>query len=426
MNILYNTGIRLYSAVARLLGMAGHRKASLMTRGQRSTMETLRRFDAESPQGAERVWIHAASLGEFEQGRPLIEWLRRERPSTRILLSFFSPSGYEVRKGYRGTDAVVYLPFDTPAAAHAFVAAARPSIAIFVKYEFWGNYLEALRKAGAKTYLISAIFRHGQVFFRPYGGMFRKMLSSFSHIFVQDEASASRLRGIGLDQGRVSVAGDTRFDRVTDTLRAAHSLPEVEAWLDASGGRDRFTAIFGSSWGPDEEIYFPWLASHPEARSIVAPHEFDDTRLKTLISKLGGPDEAILHSELASASPERLTRARHLIVDCFGLLASIYRYGHMAYVGGGFGVGIHSITEAAVYSIPVIFGPCHDKFREARDLIACGGAFTIDSPRAFATIASRMLQDPAARSAAGSEAGEYIASNVGATAIIATAIFPDK
>ncbi|MDE7236464.1 MAG: 3-deoxy-D-manno-octulosonic acid transferase, partial [Paramuribaculum sp.] len=269
MNPLYNTGIHLYGGAVRLLGSLGHRKAGLMTRGQRSTMEALRRFDAESPEGAERIWIHAASLGEFEQGRPLIEWLRRERPGARILLSFFSPSGYEVRKNFAAADCVVYLPFDTPRAAREFVAMARPSIAVFVKYEFWGNYLTALSRARVPVYIISAIFREGQIFFRPYGGIFRRMLGCFTRIFVQDDKSLTLLRGIGVDPERVTVAGDTRFDRVTDTLRSARQVPEVEEWLDATGGRDRFTLVAGSSWGPDEDVYFPWLASHPEVRAIV-------------------------------------------------------------------------------------------------------------------------------------------------------------
>lgn len=423
MNPLYNTGIRLYGSVVRLLGSFGHRKAGLMMRGQRSTMEALRRFDAESPEGAERIWIHAASLGEFEQGRPLIEWLRRERPGARILLSFFSPSGYEVRKNYAAADCVVYLPFDTPRAAREFVAVARPSMAVFVKYEFWGNYLTALSRAGVPVYIISAIFRDGQIFFRPYGGMFRRMLGCFTRLFVQDEKSRTLLQGIGVEPERITVAGDTRFDRVTDTLRAAREVPEVEKWLDATGGRDRFTLVAGSSWGPDEDVYFPWLGAHPEVRAIIAPHEFDSARLEAMRNRLG-TDVTLLHSELQGASPERIAAARYLIIDCFGLLASLYRFATMAYVGGGFGVGIHSVTEAAVFSVPVIFGPNYGKFREARGLIAATGAFSVDSPRAFDTIATRMLKDTRRRDDAGKAAGKYIADNVGATDTITRIIFP--
>lgn len=423
MNPLYNTGIRLYGSVVRLLGSFGHRKAGLMMRGQRSTMEALRRFDAESPEGAERIWIHAASLGEFEQGRPLIEWLRRERPGARILLSFFSPSGYEVRKNYAAADCVVYLPFDTPRAAREFVAVARPSMAVFVKYEFWGNYLTALSRAEVPVYIISAIFRDGQIFFRPYGGMFRRMLGCFTRLFVQDEKSRTLLQGIGVEPERITVAGDTRFDRVTDTLRAAREVPEVEKWLDATGGRDRFTLVAGSSWGPDEDVYFPWLGAHPEVRAIIAPHEFDSARLEAMRNRLGA-DVTLLHSELHGASPERIAAARYLIIDCFGLLASLYRFATMAYVGGGFGVGIHSVTEAAVFSVPVIFGPNYGKFREARGLIAATGAFSVDSPRAFDTIATRMLKDTRRRDDAGKAAGKYIADNVGATDTITRIIFP--
>ena len=423
MNPLYNTGIRLYGGVVRLIGSLGHRKAGLMMRGQSSTMEALRRFDAGSPEGAERIWIHAASLGEFEQGRPLIEWIRRERPGARILLSFFSPSGYEVRKNYAAADCVVYLPFDTPRAAREFVAVVRPSMAVFVKYEFWGNYLTALSRAGVPVYIISAIFRDGQIFFRPYGGMFRRMLGCFTRLFVQDEKSRTLLQGIGVKPERITVAGDTRFDRVTDTLRAAREVPEVEQWLDATGGRDRFTLVAGSSWGPDEDVYFPWLAAHPEVRAIIAPHEFDSARLEAMRNRLGA-DVTLLHSELQGATPERIAAARYLIIDCFGLLASLYRFATLAYVGGGFGVGIHSVTEAAVFSVPVIFGPNYGKFREARGLIAATGAFSVDSPRAFDTIATRMLKDTRRRDDAGKAAGKYIADNVGATDTITRIIFP--
>lgn len=355
--------------------------------------------------------------------RPLIEWLRRERPGARILLSFFSPSGYEVRKNYAAADCVVYLPFDTPRAAREFVAVARPSMAVFVKYEFWGNYLTALSRAGVPVYIISAIFRDGQIFFRPYGGMFRRMLGCFTRLFVQDEKSRTLLQGIGVEPERITVAGDTRFDRVTDTLRAAREVPEVEKWLDATGGRDRFTLVAGSSWGPDEDVYFPWLGAHPEVRAIIAPHEFDSARLEAMRNRLG-TDVTLLHSELQGASPERIAAARYLIIDCFGLLASLYRFATMAYVGGGFGVGIHSVTEAAVFSVPVIFGPNYGKFREARGLIAATGAFSVDSPRAFDTIATRMLKDTRRRDDAGKAAGKYIADNVGATDTITRIIFP--
>ena len=422
MNPLYNTGIHLYSTVARSIGMFGHRKARLMTRGQKSTFDALRRFDAESPEGALRVWIHAASLGEFEQGRPLIEWLRREIPGVRILLSFFSPSGYEVRKNFAAADCVVYLPFDTPGASRRFVDIARPSVAIFVKYEFWGNYLTALSRAGVPVYIISAIFREKQIFFRPYGGMFRRMLRCFTHLFVQDATSKQLLESSGVNPYAITVCGDTRFDRVTDTLRSARQVPEVENWLAATGGPGRFTLVAGSSWGPDEDVYFPWLTSHPEVRAIIAPHEFDAGRLEAMRSRLGA-DVTLLHSELAEASAERVASARYLIIDCFGLLASLYRFASLAYVGGGFGVGIHSVSEAAVFSIPVIFGPNYSKFREARELIACGGAVSVASPKDFSTTASHMLQNSSSRTSAGRSAGEYIAANVGATEIIAKHIF---
>lgn len=418
MNFLYNTGIRLYAGALRAAGALGHHKALLMTRGHRRVFDALKDFNIEASGNVPRVWIHAASLGEFEQGRPLIEALRRAYPDVRILLSFFSPSGYEVRKNYEGADCVVYLPFDTPAAARRFVDIARPDVAIFVKYEFWGNYLQALYREGVPTYLISAIFRKEQIFFRPWGSTFRRMLLYFKKMFVQDEASVALLESAGVDKTDIVVAGDTRLDRVTATRDAARAIPEIERWLDASGGSDRFTFIAGSSWEPDEDIFIPWLDAHPEVRAIIAPHEFNAERLRVLVDRLGGPERAILHSRMADATPEALAQARVVIIDCFGLLSSLYRYGSIAYIGGGFGAGIHSVAEAAVFAIPVVFGPKYHKFREARELIACGGAFAIDSPKSFATIASRFLHQPAALAQAGQAAGEYIDRNTGATEII--------
>ena len=407
MNILYNAAISLYAATAKALAPRNP-KARKMIEGQRQTMVTLEQKRGDG----EWVWIHASSLGEFEQGRPLIERLRSERPELKILLTFFSPSGYEVRKDYAKADVVCYLPFDKPRAVERFLDLARPSVAIFVKYEFWGNYLESLRRRGIPTYIISAIFRPGQVFFRPWGGMFRNMLRCFTHIFVQDCASRELLGGIGVED--VTVAGDTRFDRVADILRGSKPFPIVENFAASAA----VTLIMGSSWQPDEDIVIPYFNSHPGLKLIIAPHEFDAGRLEALRARIGR--KVGLYSETNEQNASQLDC---LIIDRFGILSSCYRYASIAYVGGGFGAGIHNVNEAAVYGIPVIFGPRHTKFREAAGLKECGGGFAIGSKEEFNAIADRLTTDPGFLARSGKAAGEYIQSQLGATERVYSHIF---
>ena len=413
MTPLYNAGIQLYRAAAHIAATRS-RKVATMIGGQRATLKSLRAERMRvAPEGYD-LWLHAASLGEFEQGRPLMERFRREHPEARILLSFFSPSGYEIRKNYSVADTVVYLPFDTPAAAHAFIDAAAPKCAVFVKYEFWGNYITRLRKLGIPVYLISAIFRPGQIFFRPWGSDFRRILHSYSHLFVQDSESAILLDGIGVRN--VTVAGDTRFDRVTDIMAARKELPEVESFCsDAT-----FTLVIGSSWQPDEDVYIDWLHAHPEVKAICAPHEFDSARLDTLIHRFG--PGAMLYSRFMAERPDPAS-VRYLIVDCFGLLSSIYRFADAAVIGGGFGAGIHNLNEAAVYGIPVLFGPRHGKFKEATDLIAKGGGFEMTDTAFGRAILDRLLADKDARRRAGKAAADYIHASIGATDKIYNAIF---
>ncbi|MDE6580951.1 MAG: 3-deoxy-D-manno-octulosonic acid transferase [Duncaniella sp.] len=416
MTPLYNLAINLYGQAVRLAGRTGNVKAAKMVAGHRDTFAIL---EGKLEKGREYVWIHAASLGEFEQGRPLIERLRRERPELGIVLSFFSPSGYEVRKNYDKVDAVVYLPFDTPSAARRWVETVNPVMAIFVKYEFWGNYLSALASRHIPTYLISAIFRKGQIFFRPWGGEFRKILHCFTTIFVQDDNSRNLLASIGIDN--VVVAGDTRFDRVTDIMKTTRTVDAIER-LSATG---RPLMVFGSSWPADEEKYIPWLKTHPEVIAVIAPHEFDKERLELMRRNLSiAPGDTLLLSEITADTD--LSGVRAVIVDSFGLLSSLYRYGQMAYVGGGFGVSIHNINEAAVYGIPVIFGPKHQKFREAFGLIDCGGGHTVDSAEAFDRIATALLTDTTLRRRSGDAAGQYIRDNLGATDTVYSHIFPQK
>ena len=404
MNFLYTIGINIYALGVKAVSVRNV-KAAKMVAGQKQTLDRLHdvvRSDKKY------MWIHAASLGEFEQGRPMIEKLRREHPEWGVVLTFFSPSGYDVRCNYAGADVVCYLPFDKPGLVKSFLDAARPAVAVFVKYEFWGNYLQELKRRNIPTYLISAIFRPSQPFFKWWGDMFRNMLRCYTHIFVQDESSKRLLDSIGVGEN-VTVAGDTRFDRVSDIQRSVVDMPDVERFVRKA----KLTFIAGSSWGADEAIYMPWLRKHPEVKVIVAPHEFDDKRINNLRASLGGKSVSL--SGVGECSDAECESAQLLVVDCFGKLSSLYRYADVAYVGGGFGEGIHNVNEAAVYGMPVLFGPKHQKFKEAKDLIACGGAYTFTDSKEFAVIMDKLLGDNQMRNKAGEAAGKYIKENIGAT-----------
>lgn len=424
MNPLYNTGIRLYVLAARVAALRSP-KVRKMIQGQKRTLDTLRRRLGSRPG---YIWFHASSLGEFEQGRPMIERLRREHPEKPILLSFFSPSGFEVRKNYPFVDAVVYLPFDTPSRVKKFLDAARPSMAIFIKYEFWGNYLKELRRRGIPTYIISSIFRPGQRFFRSVGGMFRRMLRCFDRLYVQDERSRRLLKLVGVEN--VTVAGDTRFDRVTDVMRSTVEIPGFPGF----GREAKLRFIAGSSWEADEDVYVPWLNAHPEVSFIIAPHEFNETRLEQLRNRFHGDvillsewTREIKRAELPSGEiPEYLKRVRGMIIDSFGKLSSLYRFADLAYIGGGFGAGIHNLNEAAVYGMPVIFGPNNVKFKEAADLVECGGGFSVASREEFCHIIDILYGSPADLKLAGDAAGKYIRDHLGATDLIYNDLFGDK
>lgn len=415
MHPFYTLGIHAYCGALRLAAMR-HPKARKLIRGQRDVFRRLNSLVGNRP--GKWVWIHAASLGEFEQGRPLIERIRRERPDLKVLLTFFSPSGYEVRHNWQGADAVSYLPLDTPRRVRRFLDILRPVTAIFVKYEFWGNYLAELKRRDIPTYIISSIFREGQIFFRSYGGEFRRMLRCFTRIYVQDRASLERLASIGITN--VTVAGDTRFDRVTDVRRTLVEMPALDRFAAGTAN----VLVAGSTWPADEEILFPALRSLPQLKVIVAPHEFDSLRLEQMRAALGALGPVAMLSELESrpADIDPLT-LRFVIVDSFGRLSSIYRKATMAYIGGGFGTGIHNINEAAAYAVPVIYGPRHSKFKEASDLIACGGGFCIRSEAELLSTLSTLSNDRHAREAAGKAAGAYIARSIGATDIIFNDLF---
>lgn len=413
---MYSLGIYLYALLVRLVAALGHRKARAMVRGQRDTWRILReKIDPT----ARYVWFHAASLGEFEQGLPLIERIRHEQPSRKILLTFFSPSGYEVRKDYKGADVVCYLPFDSPTAARRFIKWARPEMAFFIKYEFWRNYIDVLSKKSIPIYSVSSIFRPGQIFFRWYGRKYARCLRRITHFFVQNERSVELLRTIGV-QDNVTIVGDTRFDRVIDIRNNARPLPLVEQFTRAKEDSNAapFVLVAGSSWQPDEDILLDYVNRHPDLRLVIAPHVVNDAHIQEIEQKLTTP--ALRYSQ---ATLENVDDYRVLIIDGYGLLSSIYRYATVAYVGGGFGVGIHNVPEAAVYGIPVIIGPNHQRFAEAVALIANGGCKSIKNAEDFSVIMDDFLENPAHITQAGSAAGDYIHQNAGATPVIYQHVF---
>ena len=357
--------------------------------------------------GTRYVWFHASSLGEFEQGRPMIEKLRAEHPEYRVVLTFFSPSGYNTAKNYQQADIVCYLPFDTKRNARRFLDILKPEMAFFIKYEFWLNYLVGLKKRNVPVYSVSSIFRREQIFFKPWGGRYRLALHCFDRLFVQNEKSRELLKMLNVEN--VSVVGDTRFDRVAKILEQARQLPLVEAFVEGS----RKVFIAGSSWGGDEAIYMPYFNNHKEWKLIIASHEVNEERIKAIIGQYAG--KCVLYTR---ATMEEVRMADCLIIDCFGLLSSIYRYGDVAYVGGGFGVGIHNVLEAAVYGVPVFFGPNNRKFQEAQALKACGGGIEISSAFEFGQKMDAFMASEAVLEAAGKAAGEYVSENSGATARI--------
>ena len=396
---LYLIGVAVYSLF--------NEKVRKMWRGERAAFDVLREKVDPS---ARYVWVHAASLGEFEQGRPLMEQIRRERPELKILLTFFSPSGYEVRKDYADADIVCYLPLDTVTNARRFLNAVHPVAAYFIKYEFWYNYLHVLKRRGVPVYSISSIFRPDQIFFKWYGRQYSRVLHCFAHFFVQNEQSRELLGGIGLTN--VSITGDTRFDRVIHICEQAKRLPVVERVV----GDAPKVFVAGSSWPPDEDIFIRYFREHPEWKLIIAPHVIDEVHLQQIEKQLEGRKVA----RYSAAAEE----ADVLIIDCFGLLSSIYRYGSVAYVGGGFGVSIHNTLEAAVWGVPVIFGPNNRKFQEAQALKACGGGLEIGGYDDFARLMDHFAADDAARRQAGQAAGDYVTTKAGAAQQILSATLP--
>ena len=398
--MIYNIAIYfvlLGIAIASLF----NKKVRTMWRGEREAFKILA---AKVDPFARYIWFHAASLGEFEQGRPLMERIRKEHPQYKILLTFFSPSGYEVRKNYEGADIICYLPIDTRLNAIRFLRLVHPKMAFFIKYEFWYNYLHILKHRNIPTYSVSSIFRKDQVFFKWYGGSYKNVLKCFARFFVQNDESKLLLESIGIHD--VDIVGDTRFDRVLQIKDAAKHLPICEAFQ-----KDYKVFVAGSSWPPDEEIFIRFFNEHKDWRLLIAPHVIGEEHLKQILSKIEGK-KVVRYTQ---TTVEEAAQADVLIIDCFGLLSSMYHYGDVAYVGGGFGVGIHNTLEAAVWDMPVIFGPNNKKFQEAQGLLKSGGGFEIHTYEEFAELMQAMMSDAAYLKTAGKRAGAFVASLSGAT-----------
>ena len=469
---MYNIVITLYLIGVAIASLFSE-KVRKMWRGERRTIQHLK--EHVDPD-AKYIWVHAASLGEFEQGRPIIERIKATHPEDKILLTFFSPSGYEVRKNYEGADIICYLPLDTIRNSRRFLRAVRPVCALFIKYEFWYNYLHILKHRQVPVYSVSSIFRPEQIFFRWYGHQYSRVLKCFTHFFVQNEVSKQLLEE-KLKITAVTVTGDTRFDRVISISEQATALPLIEKFC--SGSR---VFVAGSSWQPDEEVFIPYFsAEYREQRKeengkektekgkrsfvsmssecqtkygrgsyrlvreqrmlakqkaegrkredrwklVIAPHVIGEDHLQQIERMLRQAHLTPLrYSTLTSSHEEHgeAIDADALIIDCFGLLSSVYRYADVAYVGGGFGVGIHNLLEAAVWGTPVFFGPNNARFQEAQELKACGGGIEITSAESFRTEMDSLLADTAALQARGSAAGEYVRSHAGATEAIIKAI----
>ena len=389
-------------------------KVRKMWRGEREAFKILKQ---KVDPNAKYIWFHAASLGEFEQGRPLMERIRKDYPQYKILLTFYSPSGYEVRKNYEGADIICYMPVDTRLNAIRFLRLVRPVMAFFIKYEFWSNFLHILKHRNIPTYSVSSIFREDQVFFKWYGRSYAGVLKCFTRFFVQNEESKRLLDGIGITA--VDVVGDTRFDRVLQIKEAAKQLPICEAFRTGVASsqsadvphHDFKVFVAGSSWPPDENIFIPFFNEHKDWRLLIAPHVIAEEHLKLILSLIKGK-KVVRYTQ---TTPEEAAEADVLIIDCFGLLSSMYNYGDVAYIGGGFGVGIHNTLEAAVWNMPVIFGPNNKKFQEAQGLLKSGGGFEINTYEDFSGLMSSVMNDETFLKQAGDKAGAFVAHLAGAT-----------
>lgn len=428
---MYNLSIRALGLGIKLAAPF-NRKARLLAQGRKGLIPRIReqmtRLGIHSGSDLRTIWIHCASLGEFEQGRPLVEALREKHPpgsaSYRpIVVTFFSPSGYEVRKNYDKADAIFYLPSDTPKHAREFIQAIRPQMAIFVKYEYWYNYLAVLKSGSIPSYVVSAIFRPDMIFFKQdgikalTGDFMRKTLNLLTHYFVQNESSKQLLATIGISPERVTVSGDTRFDRVIALARNSPELPLVAQFTQ---GFD--SLVCGSTWPPDEELLIPLMEKFDYVKFIIAPHEIDPERIDKLIRRTGRKavkyTEVLIQSKQGEDCERLLQEASLMIIDTVGILSSVYRYGSVAYIGGGFGKGIHNTLEAATWGMPLLFGPNYEAFAEAVDLVKLGAATSVSNFDELHAVFTALAEEEGSCALWGPIAESYVRSRAGATRII--------
>ena len=412
MSLLYNLGILFYGFLIRVAALFNE-KAKLFVAGRKNWKKKL---GSAVDKNASYIWVHCASLGEFEQGRPVLEEIKKQFPKYKIVLTFFSPSGYEIRKNYEGADIVAYLPMDTKNNAQEFIRLVSPQKVFFVKYEFWYNYITELKRQQIPLYIISAIFRENQQFFKstPWGKWYRKMLHSFEHIFIQNETSAQLLKQA--DINHYTISGDTRFDRVAEIARGAKKFEIVEKFKGKN-----VTMIAGSTWKPDEELLAAFINNSSDAKFIIAPHEVTPANINRIQELLKKPAICFSKADISDIDSYDV-----LIIDSIGILSSLYQYGNIAYIGGGFGVGIHNILEAATFKLPVLFGPNYLKFKEAVDLVNEKGAFPINNfPELQATL-NRLINDKTSLQNASEICKNYIEKNVGSTKLIMNKVFNKK
>jgi 3-deoxy-D-manno-octulosonic-acid transferase len=410
MRTLYSISIYIYNFSIRIAALFLP-KAKLWVEGRKNIFERLSsQLHIVNPGNKKLAWFHCASLGEFEQGRPLLEKYRKQYPDEIILLTFFSPSGYEIRKNYKGADLICYLPIDTPSNAKLFLDIVKPSIAFFIKYEFWFNYLNELKIRNIPVYLVSGIFRQDQHFFKSYGGWFKRQLRSFTHFFLQDEASASLLASIGFENA--DVVGDTRFDRVSEIVRNVSKIELVEKFKG-----DQMVFICGSTWQEDEKMIS--VSDWNKFKIIIAPHEINEDHLSFIEAEFSRQNCKTIRFSQANAL--NINAANVLIIDNIGMLSSLYQYGSIAFIGGGFGKGIHNILEAATFGLPVIFGPNYHKFNEAKELIKSGGAFSVSDTEELNKTFT-LLKDGQILKMASHVSKHYVQSRTGASDKILSAI----
>jgi 3-deoxy-D-manno-octulosonic-acid transferase len=406
--IIYQSAI---STVASLMQVAAlfNDKIRLGVKGRKGLLNEMESSFEGLVQGRPVAWFHAASLGEFEQGRPVIEAYKARFPDDFVLLTFFSPSGYEVRKNYAGADYICYLPLDTASNAKRFVAVVKPKIVFFIKYEFWHNYLKQLKSSGAYIISFSTIFRPSQVFFKSRGAFFRKMLDAFDHIFVQNKQSLDLLDGIGIK--KCSIAGDTRFDRVAAIASNVKDFPEIAKFRN-----DQLCLIAGSAWEADMQVLIPVLNHYNgKLKAIIAPHEIHKEEIEQWRKSLRG--KTLLYSEISNS--DTVSEYDYLVIDNIGMLSALYQYGDMAFIGGSFGSGLHNILEAATFGIPVLFGnKRYHKFQEALDLIGQGGAVAVAGEDEMIDTVRKWIAEPETRKAAGIVNKNYIAAGKGSTDMI--------